>query len=313
MARPRKTGMDYFEHSVHMASDRKMQCIIALHGIVGYGLINFLYEQIYKEADYELDVSDAETLPIICRNFAETPVSVFEGVIASALKYGIFDVEAYRRRHVLTSHGIKERAKAVEEKREKQRTRDVSAAETQQKLPKLRAETPVSVHREEKRREENINKKPPVSSPLQEVIPIAKPKPEELVFPPAINTADCRAAWRQWLEHKKRIKKPYKSTNSQNMMLARFASYAPARFCAAVKFSIGSEYAGIFDDPDFRNGNAAGSAPSTAAPNPRFVDNVERNRLNLEKAMQKAKLEEQDDDDDENDEEEIPAFAARRK
>ena len=52
MARPLKTGLEYFSHDVTLSSDDKMQFIEAKHGIIGYGVFCKLLEKIYKNGCY---------------------------------------------------------------------------------------------------------------------------------------------------------------------------------------------------------------------------------------------------------------------
>lgn len=140
MARPRKEGMDYFPHDVHASSDKKVEALRMLYGNDGYAFYFILLETIYQEVDFELDVSDAETIQILCRK-TELSLEKFEMILATALKRGCFDKEEYETRSVLTSNGIKKRADVVVKKRVKMQEsyKDnvsvmVSDAETNQKL-----------------------------------------------------------------------------------------------------------------------------------------------------------------------------------
>lgn len=96
--------------------------------------------------------------------------------------------------------------------------------------------------------EEEVVKKGGVggNNPQRKLAPVPAPK---LVFPPSLDTERCRSAWERWLTHKRRIKKPYKSVDSQNTMLKRWAVFGAERFIDAIDHSIGSGYTGIFEDP----------------------------------------------------------------
>lgn len=100
-----------------------------------------------------------------------------------------------------------------------------------------RAPTTAST-REEKRREEKSKKKTPLP-PLE--------------FPPALDSESCRNALTEWLAHRERIGKRYKSQASIGKLLAEWAAKGPAAFVAAVEFSIAREYQGLFA-PNERNG-----------------------------------------------------------
>lgn len=120
MARPKKEGMDYFPHDVHAFNDKKIEALRMIHGLKGYAVYFFLLEQIYQEKDFELDISDAETIQILCRKL-EINQEEFEAIIHTSIKHGCFDRDEYEQRRVLTSDGIKKRSGVVIEKREKMR------------------------------------------------------------------------------------------------------------------------------------------------------------------------------------------------
>lgn len=120
MARPRKEGMDYFPHDVNLSSDKKVEALRIIHGNDGYAFYCIMLELIYQEKDFELDVSDAETIQILAKKVEVTPQKLQE-MIKTSIKHGCFDRERYVKDGVLTSNGIKKRASIVVEKREKMR------------------------------------------------------------------------------------------------------------------------------------------------------------------------------------------------
>lgn len=118
MARPQKQGMDYFPHDVDASNDEKIDALRMLHGNDGYTFFFILLERIYRTAEFELDISDAETIQILARK-VEVTVEKFSDMLQTALKRGCFCNESYEKRHVLTSPGIKKRASGVVQKRQK--------------------------------------------------------------------------------------------------------------------------------------------------------------------------------------------------
>ena len=157
IARPQKEGMDYFPHDNDAANDEKIEALRVLYGNDGYAFYFILLERIYRTAEFELDVSDAETTQILCRKVAVTEEK-FNAMLETALKRKCFDQEAYEQRSVLTSIGIKKRASVVIEKREFMRSKykKVSDAET---TPETREETPQRKGKErlKESKEENIS------------------------------------------------------------------------------------------------------------------------------------------------------------
>ena len=154
MARPQKEGMDYFPHDSDAVNDEKIEALRVLYGNDGYAFYFILLERIYRTAEFELDISDAETIQILSRKIAITEEQ-FNRILETALKRKCFDREAYEQRGVLTSDGIKKRASVVIEKRESMRSKyqKVSDAETTQET---KAETPQSKVKESKVKERKV-------------------------------------------------------------------------------------------------------------------------------------------------------------
>jgi spore germination protein YaaH len=160
MARPKKEGMDYFPHDTDAVNDEKIEALRYLYGNDGYAFYFILLERIYRTKNFELDVSDAETIQILSRKVGVNEEK-FHQMLETSLKRGCFDKQAYEESHVLTSEGIKKRASVVVEKRVKMRDKyqsskdSVSDAETTQETE---VETPQSKEKEskEKKRKEDI-------------------------------------------------------------------------------------------------------------------------------------------------------------
>ena len=150
MARPRKDGMDYFPHDVNATGDKKIEALRILYGNDGYAFYFILLEMIYQEPNFELDVSDAETIQILIKK-TEVSQEKFNSMLETAIKRECFDRERYENDRILTSNGIKKRASVVVDKREKMRKsyeesksgaeKSVSDAETPTETPE---ETPQS-------------------------------------------------------------------------------------------------------------------------------------------------------------------------
>lgn len=137
MARPKKEGMDYFPHDTDAVNDEKIESLRLLYGNDGYAFYFILLERIYRTKQFELDVSDAETIQILAKKVSVSE-DKFLKMLETSLKRDCFDRQAYEERKVLTSEGIKKRASVVVDKRVKMRDKyqqtkeDVSDAETTQ-------------------------------------------------------------------------------------------------------------------------------------------------------------------------------------
>ncbi|BCJ86479.1 DUF4373 domain-containing protein [Effusibacillus dendaii] len=143
MARPVKEGMDYFSHDTDAVNDEKIEALRMLYGNDGYAFYFILLERIYRTNDFELDISDAETIQILAKKVGVTEEK-FHQILQSALKWNCFDREAYEKRRVLTSSGIKKRAATIIEKRaamrEKYRKSKLVVSEsetTQETIPEI--------------------------------------------------------------------------------------------------------------------------------------------------------------------------------
>lgn len=120
MARPRKSGLDYFPHDTDAVNDEKIEALRALYGNDGYAFYFILLERIYRTNTFEIDISDLETRQILA---GKTGISLekFELILQTALNHGCFDKKVYSKKGVLTSSGIKKRAAVVVDKRRKMR------------------------------------------------------------------------------------------------------------------------------------------------------------------------------------------------
>lgn len=127
MARPRKEGMDYFPHDTDAVNDTKIEALRMLYGNDGYAFYFILLELIYKQPNFELDVSDAETLQILAKKVEVSPEK-FSNMMQTAIKRECFDPIAYQERSVLTSEGVKKRSKVVTDKRDKMRKKSNNSA-----------------------------------------------------------------------------------------------------------------------------------------------------------------------------------------
>lgn len=137
MARPQKDGMDYFPHDSDAVNDEKIEALRVLYGNDGYAFYFILLERIYRTPEFELDISDAETIQILSGKVGVTEEK-FNSMLETALKRKCFDREAYEQRGVLTSFGIKKRASVVIGNREIKRSKYKKASET---TPETRGET----------------------------------------------------------------------------------------------------------------------------------------------------------------------------
>jgi hypothetical protein len=107
MARPQKTGLDYFSFDVGFFDDIKIRKISRACGINSYSILICLLCNIYK--DYGYYILWDEDLPFVVADKVGTSEGAVVEVIKKALQVNLFSKEAYEKHKVLTSHGIQKR------------------------------------------------------------------------------------------------------------------------------------------------------------------------------------------------------------
>ena len=104
MARPLKTGLDYFPHSC--ISEQSIDLLQAEFGASGYAVIYRLYEKIYSEKGYFCEWTKDAALMFSHRN--RVGINTVSEILKSALRRGIFDSGLYSKYGILTSRDIQE-------------------------------------------------------------------------------------------------------------------------------------------------------------------------------------------------------------
>ncbi|PWW83056.1 hypothetical protein CR164_00390 [Prosthecochloris marina] len=117
MARPMKTGLDYFP--LDCVPDGKLELFIAENGAEGFGILVILWRLIYKDEGYYIKFDNDLVLRI--RRASLSHAETIENVINNALKRGIFDKSMYGSYGILTSAGIQKRYLTITERRKEVR------------------------------------------------------------------------------------------------------------------------------------------------------------------------------------------------
>lgn len=107
----------------------------------------------------------------------------------------------------------------------------------------------------------DADKKRPREEKRREDIYISPPTPPKAAneadqFPASLDTPEFKAAWGEWREHRKQIRKPL-TPMSARKGLAQCEAMGAARAIAAINRSIANGWRGIFEDS---NGQATGNA-----------------------------------------------------
>lgn len=108
-----RSGISYFPLDVSL--DSKMELIEAEFGVVGFGIVVHLLQEIYGKAGYYIEW-DSEVALLFSRKIGEG-AGVVSQVIDASIRRGMFDKDIYEKYHVLTSRGIQKRYFGVASRR----------------------------------------------------------------------------------------------------------------------------------------------------------------------------------------------------
>ncbi|MDR0676584.1 MAG: DUF4373 domain-containing protein [Elusimicrobiota bacterium] len=114
MARPIKTGLDYFPLDINL--DSKIELFEAEYGLQGFGFIIKIFQKIYKNGYYIKWDEDELSLTSKQVNVSNNSINAY---IKTAIKRDIFDKNLYERYGILTSKGIQKRFFLIVNRRKK--------------------------------------------------------------------------------------------------------------------------------------------------------------------------------------------------
>ena len=114
MARPTKTGLDYFPVDTHM--EDKVKLIEAKHGLEGFGLLIKLYQKIYNNGYY---INWQEENILLFSSDVHVDINRVNNIINDCLHWEIFNKELFENYSILTSHGIQLRFTEATKRRTK--------------------------------------------------------------------------------------------------------------------------------------------------------------------------------------------------
>ena len=167
MARPYKTGLDYFQLDCHL--DEKIRLIQAEFGLKGFAVVVLLFKEIYGGQGYYMSWDKEQLLLLVSENgIAEGDTNLIWEISQACIRRGIFSAELFEKYQILTSRGIQKRYfRAVARRGKVEAKNEYLLIKCTQKTitvdnNSINADkNPVNVNkstqrREEKRREENI-------------------------------------------------------------------------------------------------------------------------------------------------------------
>lgn len=120
MARPIKTGLDYFPHDTDASSDEKLESLRALYRNNGYAFYFIVLERIYRTNNGELDIRSLDEKKILAKRIGIT-IRKFETILKSCFKINLLDEKKFRENGLLTSGGIQKRFLQIQAERQRKR------------------------------------------------------------------------------------------------------------------------------------------------------------------------------------------------
>ncbi len=115
MARPQKTGLEYFPLDVDILSDVKVMKLIRRYGNgTAFSIFVALLCRIYKEG-YYIKYEEDDTVFHLSVVLNEGDEQMIEKVIQACLDIGLFDKDIFEQHHVLTSAAIQKRYLTIQQ------------------------------------------------------------------------------------------------------------------------------------------------------------------------------------------------------
>lgn len=213
MARPKKTGLDYFPHDVDLSGDEKVEALEAAYGLEGYAIYLKLLERIYRAGGYI--AWDEDALAIFARKF-HVEVDRLKNIIEKIFEYDLLMLKKTRGGYQLTSRGVLRRFQPIQRKRAEWRKK--KAGFSQGKTSGKPGENPTKESKVKERKEKNINTNPK-SLRAQGENPRAKgTNPRVFDDLPDWVPLD---AWKGYVEMRASIKKPLRTDRQRQLAVSK--------------------------------------------------------------------------------------------
>ena len=274
-----KTGLEYFPLDVDWLSDDKLTIVQADYGNRGIGIVIRLLGEIYRNG-YSTPWGERDQKRFALR--AGEPFADVVALVESLISEGFFDERLARSQNpILTSAGIQKRWKLAVTRRanstipnainlltveagERVKMSTTKAGE-RGRLHTVEASEPVELSAICNQYDDNMSaiRQQSRHKVKESKVKESKNNPPKsplvggLIFPPQLDTPTHREAWKSYVEHRRKIRKPYRSLESQNAQLKKWAK-SPEAFIEAITNTIANEWTGLHEPSSLPKNSIAG-------------------------------------------------------
>jgi hypothetical protein len=245
MARPNKTGLDYFPLDVDFFNDEKISAISGEFGIKGELACIKLLCAIYRNG-YFILWSEVLRMKLI-KELPGVSADLLDNIVSRLVRWGLFDKALFDENGILTSSGIQRRYFEITRRR-------VSCGD--KNLPWLLVSVcnnGVSVDRNCRSKGVSVDRNSQSKGKKRKVKKENRKETFDFGF-----VENGFEVFHEWIEYKKSRRESYKTQNSLEICyknLKKLSGGAPGVARLIVEQSIGNNWAGLFELKDKSNGS----------------------------------------------------------
>lgn len=256
MARPKKTGLDYFPLDVDIFDDPKVLFIQDKFDSKGELITIKLLCWIFRNG-YYCEWNEDHAFIFAKKHFSNIKANLIIDVVNELVKRGFFNEEIFSRFGILTSKGIQHRwLSAIEQSKRSAIIKPEYNLLEKEFLPNFKEETTVkreeSTQRKENKKKEKENKKNTKKNPESDI--------SKLDLQTLSSNKNIRDNWYKWLNYKKdQFSFEYKTESSETVAYKDFikkSSNNPNLAEKVVNQAIAGGWKGLYELKQNNNGNS---------------------------------------------------------
>lgn len=251
-----------FLHDADAHLDERMCELRVRSGLTGYGLFWILVEKMRLANGYRLDMKYKAGLATSIGITADELHSHVETFLDLGLLALESDEESEDEGRYLYAPSLRKRMEAFENSRERYRAAGKKGAELKRRYSDAEAmlkpgfsdgqlrvnqtQTQIQTQTQTKKEEGVQGEKPPDEPKPKRSRP-TPPDCRDLPFSPELETAEIRAAWRKWLDVKRKCGHAYKAREAAEAAIAKLARMGPELALTALQNAIAGQWQGVHE------------------------------------------------------------------